>query len=49
MTQKYTLLIGINYVGTSGELRGCINDVENTKEILTEKVGYPKENIIALP
>lgn len=26
--------IGINYVGQDGELRGCINDVENLKEFI---------------
>eukprot|EP00903_Cladosiphon_okamuranus_P012835 g11994.t1 len=34
------LLIGINYVGTSAELRGCHNDVEQMREYITEH-GYP--------
>jgi len=38
---KYrALLVGINYVGTSHELRGCHNDVEMMKRYL-EQVGYP--------
>lgn len=38
MTKK-ALLIGINYRGTSSQLNGCINDVENMKHYLTSK-GY---------
>lgn len=36
MTQKIkiALLIGINYIGTSSELGGCINDTENLKVFL---------------
>lgn len=37
---KIALLIGINYVGTSGELRGCINDVNNTKDKLINIYGF---------
>jgi len=32
---KRALLIGINYFGQSGELRGCINDVNNIKRLIT--------------
>ena len=31
---KKALLIGINYFGQSGELRGCINDVNNIKNLI---------------
>merc|ERR1711902_157696 len=31
---KKALLIGINYFGQSGELRGCINDVNNIRSLL---------------
>ena len=31
---KIALLIGINYYGTSAELRGCINDVNNINNYL---------------
>jgi hypothetical protein len=34
---KKALLIGINYRGLDGELNGCINDVEQMKNILKEK------------
>ena len=32
---KKALLIGINYFGQRGELRGCINDVNNIKRLIT--------------
>jgi len=34
---KKALLIGINYFGQSGELRGCINDVNNIKSLLRSR------------
>jgi len=43
-TNKRALLVGINYRGTSGELHGCINDINNVKEMLM-KNGYKDENI----
>lgn len=48
MVSKTALLIGINYRGTDGELRGCINDVENTQKYLCEYRGYQAENITIL-
>jgi len=45
---KYALLIGINYKGTSAELNGCINDINNTKEMLVNIYNYQEENIIVL-
>ncbi|KAJ3540911.1 hypothetical protein NMY22_g4098 [Coprinellus aureogranulatus] len=42
---KKALLIGINYVGTSSELRGCVNDVLNLRKFITERWGYENENI----
>jgi len=44
---KRALLIGINYRGTSSELRGCINDVNNVKEFLLTK-GYKEKCITIL-
>lgn len=41
---KRALLIGINYRKTSGELFGCINDINNMKQVLL-KNGYKEENI----
>jgi len=37
--KKKALLIGINYVGTEGELHGCVNDVAKMKKYLKEQ-GY---------
>ena len=34
---KKALLIGINYFGQSGELRGCINDVNNIKRLIQSR------------
>lgn len=43
---KYALLIGINYTSLqSGQLNGCINDVNKMKHILTTKYGYESKNI----
>jgi hypothetical protein len=42
---KKALLIGINYVGTPFELKGCINDVNNMVVTL-QKYGYTSVNII---
>lgn len=37
MPSKKALLIGINYIGSSSELNGCINDVKNIREMLIKK------------
>eukprot|EP01012_Entosiphon_sulcatum_P033436 TRINITY_DN42325_c0_g1_i1.p1 TRINITY_DN42325_c0_g1~~TRINITY_DN42325_c0_g1_i1.p1 ORF type:complete len:403 (+),score=54.76 TRINITY_DN42325_c0_g1_i1:38-1246(+) len=37
---KKSVLIGINYIGQQGELRGCINDVKIMKQYLTT-CGFP--------
>lgn len=34
---KRALLVGINYRGTSAELHGCINDVNNVEKMLKER------------
>ena len=40
---RKSLLIGINYKGTSGELRGCINDVKNVQTMITTKFKFPTD------
>eukprot|EP01117_Protostelium_nocturnum_P005323 TRINITY_DN1938_c0_g1_i1.p1 TRINITY_DN1938_c0_g1~~TRINITY_DN1938_c0_g1_i1.p1 ORF type:complete len:462 (-),score=171.94 TRINITY_DN1938_c0_g1_i1:214-1599(-) len=35
--RRKALLVGINYKGSTAELRGCINDVRNVKAFLLEK------------
>jgi len=44
---KKALLVGINYKGTSSELKGCITDVDNIKGYLL-KNGYSSQNITVL-
>jgi hypothetical protein len=45
---KRALLIGINYVGTSSELYGCINDIKNVFYFLTKYRNYPSANMTIL-
>jgi metacaspase-1 len=45
---KIALLMGLNYKGTSSELSGCINDIENTSKILTSVFNYQPENIVCM-
>jgi len=37
---KKALFIGINYKGTSAELRGCINDVKNVSALVCQRYGF---------
>jgi metacaspase-1 len=45
---KLALIIGINYVGMNGELRGCINDTEKIIDFLKSRCGYSDSNIVIL-
>ena len=40
---RKSLLIGINYPGSSAELRGCINDVKRMKAYITS-CGFPDDS-----
>jgi Caspase domain len=40
---KKSLFIGINYVGSSAELRGCINDVINIKQFVVDNYKFPTD------
>jgi len=42
---KRALLVGINYIGQNGELRGCHNDVYNVKQYLVSYHGYRERDI----
>jgi hypothetical protein len=42
------LLIGINYFGQKGQLRGCINDVKNMSTYLNQNFGYAREDMVLL-
>lgn len=46
--KKKALLIGINYVGSQNELRGCINDVKNMSGFLNEHFGYKYDDMVIL-
>lgn len=46
--KKFAVIIGINYVGTSSELNGCINDANHLKTFLVDKCGYLPTNILML-
>ncbi|KAJ9096778.1 hypothetical protein QFC21_005048 [Naganishia friedmannii] len=45
---KKALCIGINYVGTSSELKGCINDAQNMSKFLCDRFGYKQDDIVML-
>jgi len=42
---KIALIIGINYIGTSAQLFGCIHDAMNVKNTLMDHYDYQDENI----
>ncbi len=41
--RKRALLIGINYVGSASQLRGCINDVKNIRQFIVDKFRFPTD------
>eukprot|EP00588_Corethron_pennatum_P014066 CAMPEP_0194279434 /NCGR_PEP_ID=MMETSP0169-20130528/13925_1 /TAXON_ID=218684 /ORGANISM="Corethron pennatum, Strain L29A3" /LENGTH=309 /DNA_ID=CAMNT_0039023855 /DNA_START=130 /DNA_END=1059 /DNA_ORIENTATION=- len=45
---KRAVLIGINYVGQSGQLSGCHNDVLNIQKYIMDVHGFQEENIEVL-
>lgn len=45
MTKK-ALLIGINYIGTSAQLNGCINDVKNMMNLLQNVFQYTEFTVL---
>ena len=46
--RRKALLIGINYFGQRGQLRGCINDVRNMSTYLVENFNYKREDMVLL-
>ncbi|KAI8806407.1 caspase domain-containing protein [Cladochytrium replicatum] len=42
--RKKALLIGINYFGQKGELKGCINDVKNIRNFLCNIYRFPSDS-----
>lgn len=45
---RRAVLIGINYVGQSGELSGCHNDCMNMKSYIMDVWGFQEEDITVL-
>ena len=45
---KKALLIGINYVGQEAELKGCFNDIQNMRQMITSVYKIPEQNIVTL-
>ncbi|CAL4894223.1 unnamed protein product [Urochloa decumbens] len=48
MGQKRAVLVGINYPGTDGELKGCLNDVARMRRCLVERFGFEEAGIRVL-
>ncbi|RKP12029.1 peptidase C14, caspase domain-containing protein [Piptocephalis cylindrospora] len=46
--RKRALLIGINYIGQKGELRGCINDVRNLRNFLVSRYNFRECDMVVL-
>ncbi|EPE26988.1 Caspase-like protein [Glarea lozoyensis ATCC 20868] len=46
--RRKALLIGINYFGQRGQLRGCINDVKNMSTFLNENFNYQRDDMVLL-
>ncbi|KAL7418679.1 Ca(2+)-dependent cysteine protease [Cryptotrichosporon argae] len=46
--KRKALLIGINYIGSSNALSGCINDVHNVQKFLVERYGYQPDDMVVL-
>ncbi|EDQ88849.1 uncharacterized protein MONBRDRAFT_32666 [Monosiga brevicollis MX1] len=48
VTKRKAMLVGINYLGTSAELGGCINDANCMKYLLKKRFGYQDSDILLL-
>lgn len=46
--KRKALLIGINYFGQKGQLRGCINDVKNMSKFLHDQFNYKWDDMVIL-
>ncbi|PSC73732.1 metacaspase-1 isoform X2 isoform B [Micractinium conductrix] len=46
--RKKAFIVGINYFGTSAQLRGCINDAKCMEYLLKTKFGFKQENILMM-
>eukprot|EP00470_Lotharella_oceanica_P002425 CAMPEP_0170166546 /NCGR_PEP_ID=MMETSP0040_2-20121228/199_1 /TAXON_ID=641309 /ORGANISM="Lotharella oceanica, Strain CCMP622" /LENGTH=381 /DNA_ID=CAMNT_0010404293 /DNA_START=129 /DNA_END=1274 /DNA_ORIENTATION=+ len=41
---RKALFVGINYYGSSAQLRGCLNDVDNIKDFLKDTFNFPVDD-----
>ncbi|XP_047045558.1 metacaspase-4-like [Lolium rigidum] len=48
MGRKRAVLVGINYPGTEGELKGCLNDVARMRRCLVDRFGFDDADIRVL-
>ncbi|KAM3411407.1 hypothetical protein ACQJBY_003200 [Aegilops geniculata] len=48
MGRKRAVLVGINYPGTEGELKGCLNDVARMRRCLIDRFGFDGADIRVL-
>ncbi|AQZ12065.1 MCA1 (YOR197W) [Zygosaccharomyces parabailii] len=46
--KRKALIIGINYIGTQNQLRGCINDAHSIFNFLTSRYGYHQDDVVIL-
>lgn len=46
--RRKAVLVGINYFGSSNELKGCVNDVKNMSRFLNERFGYSWQDMVIL-
>ena len=44
--KQTALLVGVNYVGTSNELYGCINDTKNVQDLLKTKYNFTNVTLL---
>ena len=45
---KRALIVGCNYPGSTHELKGCSNDVQNMYSLLHDVFGYKPEDIVVM-
>ena len=48
VVKKRALIMGLNYIGTSSALGGCINDADGLKSLLQSHFGYSDDKIVLM-
>ncbi|KXS14033.1 hypothetical protein M427DRAFT_124577 [Gonapodya prolifera JEL478] len=46
--KKKALFVGINYIGSSAQLAGCLNDVKNIKSWVLSNYDFEEKNVLTL-